>query len=305
MKNRFWILPLLLLIECAFFGWWSPYFLDPQNLMDRSRHFVEIGIMAVAMTFVIANAGIDLSVGSIMGMTGVVTGFAWQMAGIPLPLACVLGLAAGLLAGILNGFVISVFEIPPLLVTLAGLALYRGIAFGIAKDQTVSNFPESFRWIGQAYFGIVPVQLVALLLIVLIGWWVFHKRILGRYTLLSGENQTAAFMAGISVKKTQLIIYALSGLCAAIAGLIFTARMNTAKPDFGGGYELDVITCVVLGGTKITGGSGSILGTLMGLMLIGLLRYGLDLSGVPSVWVTFSLGVLLIVTAVINEKLSV
>lgn len=303
--KRIWILPLLILIECVVFWWVSPYFLDPQNLFDRSRHFVEIGIMAVAMTFVISNAGIDLSVGSIMGMVGVVTGFAWHFAGIPMPIACMLGLLSGLCAGLFNGYVITAFQIPPLLVTLAGLALYRGIAFGIAKDQNVSNFPEAYRWLGQGYWGIVPVQLIMMACVMAVGWWLFHKRILGRHTVLSGENVNAAYMAGIPVKRTQMMIYAMSGLCSAIAGIIFCARMNTAKPDFGAGYELDVITCVVLGGTKITGGCGSIMGTLFGLLLIGLLRYGLDLSGVPSVWVMFSLGLLLIVTAVINEKLAV
>ena len=188
--------------------------------------------------------------------------------------------------------------------TLAGLALYRGLAYGIAKEHTVTDFPAAFQGIGQAYAGVVPVQLFFLAAVFLFMAWLFHRSLFGRHVALLGENEIAARLVGVPIQRIQLILYTLSGGLSALAGLIYTARLNTAKPDACEGYELDVIACVVLGGTRITGGQGSMLGTFMGLMIVGLLRYGLELAGISSVWITFTIGSLLIATAILNEKLA-
>lgn len=300
--KRIWILPLVLAVECVILGSLSPYFWNAQNMFDRSRHFVEIGIMAAAMTFVILSAGIDLSVGSIMGLSGIAFGFGWQHWGLGLTGAVMLALLTGAVAGGFNGWIVARWNIPPLLVTLAGLALFRGIAFGIAKDQYVSNFPPLFQALGQSSIGIVPVQLIPLIAVFLLAGFFLGKSVFGRYTALLGENEIAALYAGIPIARVKFLLYTLSGLAASIAGLIYTARVDTAKPDAGEGYELDVIACVVLGGTKITGGKGSILGTFLGLLILGMLRYGLELAGIASVWITFTVGCLLIATAILNER---
>src|SRR5690606_27501193 len=176
------------------------------------------------------------------------------------------------LCGAFQGWIIAWWNIPPLLVTLAGLALFRGMAYAIARDQYVSNFPAVYRALGQNYLGDFPFQLIPFILIFLIMAILLQMTILGRQTILIGENETAAIYAGIPVKRVKLLLYSLSGLMSAIAALIYTARVNTAKPDAAEGYELDVITCVVLGGIRITGGSGSIYGTFMGLLILGVLR---------------------------------
>jgi rhamnose transport system permease protein len=282
----------------------SPYFWNPANILDRSRHFVEIGIMATTMTFIIMTAGIDLSVASILAFCGIVFGFSWQYLGENLLLAAFLALLTGTLCGAFQGWIIAWWNIPPLLVTLAGLALFRGMAYAIARDQYVSNFPAVYRALGQNYLGDFPFQLIPFILIFLIMAILLQMTILGRQTILIGENETAAIYAGIPVKRVKLLLYSLSGLMSAIAALIYTARVNTAKPDAAEGYELDVITCVVLGGTRITGGSGSIFGTFMGLLILGMLRYGLELAGISSAWITLLVGLLLITTAIINERFS-
>lgn len=303
--KRVLILPAVLLIECLILGSLSPYFWDVQNILDRSRHFVEIGIMSTAMTFIIMSAGIDLSVGSIMGMCGIVFGFSWMYLGESLMLACALALIAGVLAGAFQGWIIAFWNIPPLLVTLAGLALFRGVAFAIAaKDQYVSNFPALFQSLGQGYFGYVPYQLLPFMLIFILMAILFHKHMLGRQAALIGENETAAIFAGIPVNRVKILLYSISGLMAAVAALIYSARVNTVKPDAGQGYELEVITCVVLGGTKITGGSGSVLGTFLGLLILVTLKYGLELAGVSSEWIMLLVGLLLISTAILNERFS-
>jgi rhamnose transport system permease protein len=288
----------------------TPNFFDLLNLLDRSRHWVVVGMVAVPMTFVIASAGIDLSVGSIVALCSMCMGLLWRDAEWPIAVAATAAIAIGLMAGAANGAVSSYLRIPPLVVTLATMALYSGIAMGLSKGGPVRSLPDSLQWISQgdsfmlrggvppAYF---PVPLFALIALFIFGGVLMRKTWFGRFTEAIGENEIAAQFAAIDVRRIKLAIYAFSGLVAGIAALFYSALFASARPEAGRGLELEAIACVVIGGTRISGGSGSIVGALLGLLIIGILRYGLELSGVRSDQLIIVVGALLIVMAVFNE----
>lgn len=286
-------------------------FLDWFSLLERARYWVIPGLIAVPMTFIIATSGIDLSVASIVAMCGIILGLLYNDAHWPIPLAALAAVLAGVVAGAFNGGVSSYLKIPPLVVTLATMALYRGVAMGLSKARTVSNFPAGFQWISQGEaFPIpvgkgetvfFPVPLLALLLVVALGWLLMRKSWVGRFTECIGENVTAAAFAAIDVRRMTLGLYTGCGLVCGVAALFNTALYNTAKADAATGMELEAIACVVIGGTRISGGQGSVLGSLLGLLIIGILRYGLEMAGVKSQQVIIFVGGLLIITAVFNE----
>ena len=286
-------------------------FLDYFGLLERSRYWIVPGLLAVPMTFIIATAGIDLSVGSIVGMCGIVLGLLYRDAGWPIALAAGAAVLTGLAAGMLNGGVSSYLGIPPLVVTLATMTLFRGVAMGLSRARSISYFPEPFLWLSQGdlfeipagaagpvYF---PAPLLALLVTVAVGWILLRRSWVGRFTECIGENETAAAFAAVDVRRIKLGLYAACGLVCGAASLFHTALYATAKADAGAGMELEAIACVVIGGTRISGGQGSVLGTLLGLCIIGILRYGLELAGMRSQYVVIVVGALLIMTAVLNE----
>lgn len=292
------------------FSIYTPGFFDLFNLLDRSRYWVITGLIAVPMTFVIATSGIDLSVGSIVALSSMVLGLSFHNLGWPIGVASFAAIATGLLAGGLNGVIISKLRIPPLVVTLATMAFYSGLAYGISKAKPITGFPPSFQWISQGdafEFNIgggpvfFPVSLLFLIAIYIGGTLLLRKSWFGRYTEAIGENETAAEFAAINVRKMKLAIYTFSGLIAGIAALFYSAQFASARPDAGKGLELEAVACVVVGGTRISGGRGSIPGTLLGLLIIGILRYGLEMSGVKSEHLIIVIGVLLIIMAVFNE----
>jgi rhamnose transport system permease protein len=301
------LLMLLILGVAAGFGATVPGFLDPANLGDRTRYLVETGFIAVPMTFIIAAGGMDLSVGSLLALAGVVAGLAHARAGWPLPAAIAAALAMGTVGGLLNGLAIQALRLPALVVTLATLALYRGLAFGLTGARPISDWPEAFtNWGSMGGWQIgtrwnLPWSFLLLLGVTAAGAAVFDRHTLGRQARQLGENASAARFAGISTARVQLAIYGASGLACGMAAVIWTARFATAHPGAAQGLEMDVIAVVVLGGTRITGGAGSVIGTFLGLVLLGLLRYGLDMCSVAQQDQTILLGLLVVVIAVLNE----
>lgn len=288
-------------------------FFDWFNILDRARYWVVPGIIAVPMTYIIATSGIDLSVGSIVALAGVALGMTFRDAHAPLWLAACAAVGVGALAGAFNGGVISVAGVPPLVVTLATMALFRGIAMGFSKGAPIGGFPNGFTWISQGDLvavplgeppAYVPTPLLALLLVAAVGGLVLRRTWIGRYTEHAGENETAARFAAIDVRRLTFGIYTACGALCGVAALFHTALYATARADTAQGLELDVITCVVIGGTRISGGRASVLGTLLGLLIIGILRYGLDMAGIKAQYVIIFVGALLIVTAVFNEWVS-
>lgn len=290
------VLAILTLLAILVLSMQSDQFLTGANLLNQLRLMSEVALVALVMTFVIASGGIDLSVGSIMGLSAILLGVFWQNLGMPLPLAMILVLGVGLICGLFNGLLVVRFGMPALIATLGTLALFRGLAEGISQARSVRGWPEWFARLGQGDWMGLPVQvwvlLVALVLaVVLLGYsrW-------GRITLAIGNSETAARFAGLPVDGTRMAIYAASGVASALAGILFVARVSTTRSDMGTGLELDVITAVVLGGTSIFGGRGTIIGTALGLILVQALENGLSLAGVKGDGTIVLIGVVLIGT---------
>jgi rhamnose transport system permease protein len=297
------VLALILLASLAALATQTDRFLTPGNLLNQGRLMAEVGLVAMPMTFIIVTAGIDLSVGSVLGLCAILLGVFWQNLGLPLELAIVLTLAVGALCGAFNGWFITRVGVPPLIMTLATLALFRGLAEGISQARSVRGYPEWFYELGQGEVLGVPTQLWILLAVVLASGIVLAKTTFGRALYAIGHNQLAARFSGIPVDRHKLLIYTFSGLMAGLAGCIFVSRVSTTRSDMGTGLELDVIAAVVLGGTSIFGGTGTILGTVLGVILIQLLKNGLALTGVKGDATIVVIGAVLILSILITSWL--
>lgn len=298
--SREMVLLVVLIVLMVVMSILSPLFLTVGNLLNTSRFFVEVGLMALGMTLIIITGGIDLSVGSNLGLSSVAVGFSYA-AGVPLPLAILFGLVVGTSAGLFNGLFITLLDLHPLVVTLGTFALFQGLAYGLTEAEAVSDFPAWFAYFGQAYFGPVPGQLFIFIVAVAVVWVILSRTRFGRYVYAIGNNEEAARFSGVPVRKVKLALYSGIGLLVGLAAVIYTSRVYTARGDTGLGLELDVISAVVLGGASIYGGSGTIGGTVLGVLIIATLRNGLVLAGVPSTWQVFVLGVLLLVAVFLNE----
>lgn len=298
--SRELVLLAVLIIVVAVMSFMSPYFLSVTNLLNTSRFFAEIGLIALGMTLIIITAGIDLSVGSALALVSVAVGFSFA-AGLPLPLAILFGVVVGLAAGAFNSFFITQLELHPLVVTLGTLALFRGVAFGLSDADAVSDFPAWFDYFGQFFIGPIPGQLIVFVIAVVVVWLILARTRFGRYVYAIGHNEEAARFSGVPIRMVKAALYTGTGFLVALAAIIYTSRVSTARADSGTGLELDVIAAVVLGGASIYGGTGTIAGTVLGVLIIATLRNGLVLAGVSSTWQLFMLGVLLIAAVFFNE----
>jgi len=281
----------------------SERFLTIDNLLNQGRLACEVGLVALPMTLIIVTGGIDLSVGSILGLCAIMLGVLWKNLGLPLELAILLTLAIGTLAGLVNGLVITRIGVPPLIATLATLALYRGLAEGISQARSVRGYPDWFFTLGQGELLGVPTQLWLLLAAILVFGVLLARTAFGRTLYAIGNNETAARFSGLAVDRAKLTSYALSGFMAALAAWIFVSRVSTTRSDMGTGLELDAIAAVVLGGTSIFGGTGSILGTVLGVVLVQLLKNGLALTGVKGDATIVVIGVVLILSILLTNLL--
>jgi rhamnose transport system permease protein len=295
------ILAVLVVVALALLAQRSDRFYTVDNLLNQGRLMAEVGLVALAMTFVIITGGIDLSVGSIIGLVAILLGVLWQNVGLPLPLAIVLAMSIGTLSGVANGWIITRFRVPPLIATLATLALYRGLAEGISQARSVRGYPEWFFLIGQGEALGVPVQLWILAIVAVIAAGVLGFTVFGRITYAIGNNETAAKFSGLPVERTKLLIYGASGFTASLAAVIFVSRVTTTRSDMGTGWELDAITAVVLGGTSIFGGRGTVIGTVLGLILMQALKNGLLLAGYKGDSTIVVIGAALILTILISN----
>ncbi|MGI4981290.1 MAG: substrate-binding domain-containing protein [Janthinobacterium lividum] len=284
MSANEWALLAALLLECVCFAALAPSFATWGNFFEVLRFSVELGLLAVALTPILITGGIDLSVGSTIGMTVVLFGMMTETAHLPIALAVLLSLMVGLLAGGLNAFLIAGLRLPALIVTLGTFSLYRGIAEGLTHGAvSFTGFPASFLRLGQGYFGrVVPVQLPIFVLVVVAYYVLLHRSVIGRALYAIGFNAEGARYAGIPVRRRLALIYLLSGVVSALAGIIYVAHLGLAKSDLGTGYELQAIAAVVLGGTSVFGGRGSIAGSLLGLFFLTVLGNGMHLLALPS-----------------------
>lgn len=297
------VLLLVIAAELLLFSVIGDNFFSLQNFFELTRLGVSLGIVSCAMCFVIKTGGIDLSVASIMAFSAVVMGICCFEFGIPLPLAALLALLISALCGALNGVLICRMRLPPLIVTLGTMSLFKGLADALTGGaQAWSDFPDYFLALGQSYlFGIIPMQLPLLILLAVVAWLLMHRSRFGRYVSAIGFNREAAVYAAVPERQVLSWIYTASGFCAGLAMLVFVAKLGQAKADVGQNYELMSIAVVVLGGTLISGGRGSIHGTMLGLFAITLLHNGLSLAGFSTDIARIAIGLVLIF-AILAER---
>jgi rhamnose transport system substrate-binding protein len=301
--NGEWVLLVALALEIAAFSALAPSFFSFGNFFEVVRLSVELGLLALALTPVIITGGIDLSVGSMMGLAAVVFGAAWRDGGLPIGVAALLAVLLGCAGGALNALLITKLDIPPIIVTLGSYSMFRGIAEGITHGAVnYSGFPKSFLTLGQGYIaGVIPVQF-PLFLLALAGYFVLlHRSAVGRTIYAIGFSGAGARYAGIPVRRRIALVYVLSGVVSSVAAIIYVAHLGQAKSDAGTGYELAAITAVVLGGTSVFGGRGTVWGTLLGLFSISVLQNGLRLAALPSEMTGVLTGVVLILSIALGR----
>jgi ribose transport system permease protein len=281
----------------------SADFLTVDNVLNIGTQAAVIAILAYGQTFVVVAGGIDLSVGSVLGLAGVILGWLIASAGVAWPLAVLLALAVGLLAGIVNGLLVTFGRLPAFIATLAMLSAARGLALVISGGIPVSGLPSTLRTFGSGdLFNIVPYPFLVMLVMFVITAFILQRTYAGRCMYAIGGNEEAARLSGINVTRQKLVIYGLSGAFAGVAGVLSAARLASAQPQAGTGFELDAIAAVVIGGASLTGGVGTATGTLIGALILGVLRNGLNLLAVSSFWQQVVIGVV-IVLAVLTDTL--
>ena len=280
----------------------SPPFLKPSNIINILRQTSVIGIIAVGMTLVIVTGGIDLSVGSLLALSAVIaTSFA-HPGEYPLFVPLILGLVIGLIAGAINGFIIAKKRIAPFIVTLGMMTAARGLALVYTNGRPVINLSETYNAIGGGYLTGIPLPVIAFILVVLIGIFILHYTRFGRYVYAIGGNELAAKISGINTDRVIIGVYAFTGALAGIAGIVLSSRVMSGSAATGQGYELDAIAAVVIGGTSLSGGVGSIIGTVVGVLIIGVLNNGLDLMNVSSYWQQIVKGLIIVLAVMLDRK---
>ena len=291
-----------LLVLCAALWIATPHFLTTANLLNVVEQSTLIGIIAVGMTFVILTAGIDLSVGSIVALSGVAMGTAFR-AGLPIFAAVPTGLAVGLACGLANGALITLGRLPPFIATLGMMSIARGGALMLSDGRPISGYPDGFRTLATGDLLGIPVPVIVMLAIYGIAHFVLSRTTLGRYTYAIGGNEEAAELSGIRVRAYKSAVYGIAGLLSAVTSILLVARLDSAQPIAGIMYELDAIAAVVIGGTSLLGGAGSVIGTLIGALIMGVLRNGLNLLGVSSYLQQVAIGGVIIVAVLMDMAL--
>ncbi len=290
-----------LAILCLLISLRSPVFLSKANILNVLRQVATNLYIACGMTIVIILGGIDLSVGSIMALSGVVTGGLIAFDGVSIGVAVLAGLLAGTLVGVINGYVISSTTIPPFIVTLATMNIARGAAYVYTGGKPIRVMSDQFNFIGSGYLGEIPVPIIYLLLIVFISYLIMNRTRLGRHIYAVGGNPQAAVFSGIKIGRVKFFAYTFTGAMSAIAGIVLASRMFSGQPTAGQGAELDAIAAVVLGGTSMSGGAGKIGGTVIGALIIGVLSNGLNLLGINSFWQYVVKGVVILIAVYVDN----
>ncbi|MDG4820614.1 ABC transporter permease [Asanoa sp. WMMD1127] len=273
-------------------------FLTQTNLTNLLKQMVTTGLLAYGMLVVILTGGIDLSVGSVVAFAGIIT--AGLSSGLPLPVAMLVGIASGVLFGLVNGALVARFDLAPFVVTLAALTTIRGLAF-VYSDVPIAPEDESFFWLGSAMLGPIPLTTVIMLAVFLLGGVFLHRTPAGRSIVAIGGNAETVRLAGISVRKHVLLAYTISGFCAGLAGVILASRVGIAQPSVGVAFELDAIAACVIGGASLAGGKGSAAATLGGVLVLVLINNLLNLYNVQSFWQQVLKGLIIIAVILVQR----
>ena len=288
---------ILLVVALAVFAinsFASPYFLNAWNLSDATFNFTEKAMIAFAMAMLIIAGEIDLSVASIIALVSTAMGLAMQ-AGAGVPVLVGVGLLTGLVCGALNGALVAGMGLPSIVVTIGTMSLFRGISYIVLGDQAFTGYPDGFDFFGQGYVWWVFSFELVLFAVLAAGFWVLlHRTNFGRAVYAIGNNATAAQFSGLRVARVRFILFLLTGLTSGIAAICLTSRLGSTRPSIATGFELEVVTMVVLGGVNILGGSGSILGVVLAALIMGMVTFGFGLLNVPGIVMSIFLGLLLI-----------
>lgn len=298
-----YVIVFAIILEAVVFAVIAPQFLSVPNLVNVALSIAITGILSVGMTAVILTGGIDLSVGSVTALAGVVSAMIAAAGGNAgaVVLGALAAVGVGLAVGVFNGVMVAQFRVPPFVATLAMLTICRGLAFIVTGGRSVGDLPEGFGLLGRRLVLGMPVPVVLMLLVFAAGWFVLRRMKFGRYVYAVGGNREASFLAGINVKRVTLLVYVLNGLLVGLAGVVLASRLGAGVPNAGLQYELDVIAAVVVGGTSLNGGRGSVIGTLWGAVFIGVLNNGLNLARIDPYTQRIALGVVILLAVLADQ----
>ncbi len=292
---------LVVIVMMTFLSLSTPYFLTPGNLAIVARQIALAAIIAMGMTLVILTGGIDLSVGSVVSITSVMVGVVMVSMKMPIWIAILAGILVGAVIGLINGMLIVRTRVPPFIITLGMMGLARGAALVITKGSTISGLPSTYLTLGQGFvFTFIPIPVVIAVVLAVIVHITLTRTTFGRRIYLVGSNEEAALLSGINVNRMKMLIFMLCSALAAVEAVIETSRMSTAQPASGVGYELTAIGAVIIGGASLLGGEGTILGTMLGAILLGLITNGLILLGVSAYWQQVFSGTIIILAVALD-----
>ncbi|MDD3339163.1 MAG: ABC transporter permease [Lachnospiraceae bacterium] len=299
-KYGVYIALLVLFVALSFA---SESFLTVTNLFNILKQNAVYGILAVGMTFVIVTGGIDLSVGAIVAMAACfAAALAQKGTTTPVVIAMLVGIVAGLGCGAFSGFFIAYAKIPAFIATLATCTIARGIVYVFTDGRPITGVSDAYKYIGRASWGVVPVAVVIYAIFLILGTFLLKYTKYGRHVFAIGGNKKAATVSGVNVEITEFMVYVICGFCAAFAGLLLSSRIQTGQPAGGEGYELDAITAAVIGGASLSGGKGSVFGSLIGILVVGILTNGLDLLNVSSYYQQIIKGVIILLAVLADRK---
>ncbi len=298
---RYIFLTLVILIQFIVFSFTAPYFLTVSNIINILRQVSEIGIIAIPITLLLISGNMDLSVGSIIGVSAVCAGTFLKM-GHSVILSVLIALVIGIGVGLINGLIVAKLKIQAIVVTIGTQVLFRGLCYIITDGRAVSGYPQSFFDIFGADILGIPVSVLCMILFYIIAYLILEKTYLGRYIKATGNNETAARFSGIDTEKVKIMLFCACGVITAIATVFLLTRLSSAEATLGSGYELDIITAALIGGIDINGGKGKLQGTFLGILIIGILRNGLNLMGMSVIYQSIILGVLLLVSVAKLKK---
>jgi ribose transport system permease protein len=299
LLKRFAII-LVFLGLCIFFTILNPAFIGIENIMQVLRNVAIMGIVCIGMSYSLISGGIDLSVGTIQGFSLIVAALMVLRLGVPFFLAAIIGILAGVIIGLINGFVINELNVPPLITTLATMTIFRGVIYVLTGAKSVFGFQSNITTMGQGFLGIVPIPVIIFAFVFILGWFFLTRTTIGRYFYGVGSNSEVARLSGINVKRIRYLVYIISGLLSGFAGIMLLSRLNSGQPRAGIGLEFEVITAVVLGGVSIAGGEGKLYGVLFGALIMGVLKNGLILTGVTEYYQMIITGAVLIIAVSID-----
>lgn len=280
----------------------SPYFLQLRNIINVVRQITIIAIMAIGMTIIIISGGIDLSVGSVLAVGGVVAAILIKKTAMPIWTAALLGIASGGVLGLVNGMIIAFFKVPPFVSTLSMMTMARGVAYLLTGGRALIGLDKRFLLLGQGSVGFMPIMVIVLIIVAVLSALVLNLTKFGRHIYAAGGNEEAALLSGVNLISLKCRVYVIIGLLSGLAGVVLASRIDSAQPHAGLGYELDVIAATVVGGTRLTGGVGTIMGTIVGALIIGVIANGLNLLNVSPYYQMIARGAIIVGAIIVDMQ---